>query len=259
MTRPEGKEFLSSPSYRADPPNSERTPSIGIVGLGRLGRAVIDACAEQRLAVVLSASRMQWRVDSVPDVIVDASAAPAQQRVHSYCEQNGVALVECVSDLSCQQWAVLAALARRVPVIRATNLTFGHYLHVRLLRYLASLHRCSPRSWSDPPFNAVSIWERHPTTKAHRPSATATQMAAGWEELTGVPVTDVASLRAGLPVSEHELILSLASETLSVRHTVGSYAAAAAGAVTACRWVCSQPPGLTDMYAVFSDALRRTT
>jgi 4-hydroxy-tetrahydrodipicolinate reductase len=211
---------------------------------------VLASAGRFGLPVAFAASRQAgWPASRVPDVVVDASAPAAFPAVADYCAQHGCALVECVSNLDDRQLDELAVLAKAVPVVRAVNLAFGHHLQRRVVRYLSGL-----------PLAAVSgataaVWERHPVTKAHRPSATAVDLAREWERGSGVEVGDISSRRDGLPVSEHEVALTWPNETLAVHHHVNAMAAAAAGAVTAVRWVVGREPGLVSMADVYDDLL----
>jgi 4-hydroxy-tetrahydrodipicolinate reductase len=221
---------------------------VGVVGLGRLGRGIMDACARLGQPVVLTVSRTGgWPASEVPSVIIDASAPEAQARVVDYCGRHGVALVECVSNLGQGQWAELDRLAGRVPVVRATNLTVGHYVHGRLVECLAALGM--PAAFGP----EASVLERHPATKAHRPSATAVALARIWSDGTGTEVAEICSRRAGPPVSEHEMQWTWPAETLVLRHSVHRIDAAAAGALAAARWTLGRPPGLVGMRDVYDD------
>ncbi len=227
-------------------------PLIGVVGLGRLGTAVADRARQQGLAVVLRATRERWQADRVPDVVVDASAPGAHERVRDYCRDTGAALVECVSDLDDGQWAALEELARQVPVVRATNLAVGHHVQRLLVRYVAALP-----AWCRAP---AGVWERHPVTKAHRPSATAVSLAGLWHEASGAEVADISSQRGGLPVSDHEVQWTWPGETLALRHSVGSLLAAANGALHAVGWAHGQTsrpaaPRMVSMNAVYDDLI----
>lgn len=229
----------------------DQRPLIGIVGLGRLGSAVAERCGHHGLPVTLRASRgTGWRVDTVPDVLIDASAPAAHERVVEYCGEHGVALVECVSNLSSAQWSRIAELATHVPIVRATNLTIGNYVQSLLVRYVGSL-----ASFHYP----ASVWERHPATKAHRPSATAVELARTWTEQTNTEPTEISSQRCGLPVSEHEFMWTLSAETLTLRHSVTSFAAAADGAIAAARSLPGREAGLVGMHAVYDDLLASDT
>jgi 4-hydroxy-tetrahydrodipicolinate reductase len=227
--------------------------TVGVVGLGRLGRAILDRCAEQGHPVVLTASaRTGWRIDAVPDVLVDASAPGATDEVRGYCLRHRLPLVECVSNLDGTQWTLLGELARHVPVVRATNLAVGHYAQSRMVQCLAALGL--PAALAP----VTSVFEQHPRSKAHRPSATAVELARVWAAGAGADVDSVCSQRAGLPVSEHEIMWTWEAEMVSLRHSVRSPAAAAGGALAAVRWVSGRGPGLADMRAVFDDLVRAT-
>ncbi|MFE7108573.1 dihydrodipicolinate reductase C-terminal domain-containing protein [Streptomyces sp. NPDC057575] len=227
---------------------SDAGPSVGVIGTGRLGTAVADHARAQGLRVVLTASRRGWRADGTPDVVVDAGGPAGHEEVRAYCGRNKAALIECVSNLDTRQWDALAELARSVPVVRAANLALGHYLQARLLREVAAL--------PEPLRPLAGIAERHPVTKAHRPSATAQALAGLWGEVSGVAPCDVSSQRSGLPVSEHEVTWTWPAETLTLRHQVGSLEAAADGAVIAVRWAHRRPVGMFSMDAVYDDLFR---
>ncbi|MEE4545580.1 dihydrodipicolinate reductase C-terminal domain-containing protein [Streptomyces sp. V4-01] len=225
-------------------------PRVGVVGLGRLGRAVVDACGRAGLPVVMTASRGSgWRVDAEPEVIVDASSPSAHEAVRRSCLRHGAALVECVSDLDDAQWRALADLAGAVPVVRATNLAIGHHLQRTVVGLLAALgvQAAYPAE--------TAVHERHPASKAHRPSATAVALASCWRAGSGTEVAEIGSLRAGPPVSDHEVMWSWPAETLRLRHSVRRIDAAAAGALAAVRWTRGRAPGLADMAGVFDDLL----
>ncbi|MFJ2773881.1 dihydrodipicolinate reductase C-terminal domain-containing protein [Streptomyces sp. NPDC087300] len=221
---------------------------IGVLGLGRLGRAVARAAQEQGLRVVEIGRWGEWPTgDHAPPVLIDASAPEAQPALLDHCAQQGTALVECVSNLSAAQWTALGELATRVPVVRAPNLSLGHHVQRQLVRLVGALHPIG----AQPP--EATVWERHPVTKAHRPSASAVRLADAWREASGHPAASVDSRRAGGPVSDHEVQFAWRAESLTVRHSVASLDAAAFGALAAARWAVGGPPGITDVSAVFDE------
>ncbi|MFJ8693997.1 dihydrodipicolinate reductase C-terminal domain-containing protein [Streptomyces roseolilacinus] len=228
-------------------------PTIGIVGLGRLGSALRSVCRDHGTRVTLTASRRGgWSVEAVPDVLVDASAPGAHAEVLDYCATHRVPLVACVSDLTDTQWKALEGLAGEVPVVRATNLSFAHYLQVRVAEFTAALTAGGPAA-------TTTVRERHPLGKAHRPSATALALADTWARASGRAVADIADERAGLPVSEHELTHTWDGESLHVRHHVGSWTVPARGALAAAGWARAASPGLVTMRTVYGDLTARST
>ncbi|GIE91058.1 dihydrodipicolinate reductase [Actinoplanes regularis] len=228
-------------------------PTIGIVGLGRLGSALRSACRSDGRRVTLTASRRGgWSAAAVPEVLVDASGPEAHADVLDYCAGHRVPLVACVSNLTEPQWKALAELAEVVPVVRATNLSFAHYLQVRIAEFTAALTTGRFET-------TTTVRERHPLGKAHRPSGSALALADTWAAASGRAVADIADERAGLPVSEHELTHTWGGESLHVRHHVADWAVPARGALAAADWARTAAPGLVTMRTVYDDLTGRTT
>lgn len=216
--------------------------TAGIAGAGgRLGTAVRAGLEAAGIPVVLTVSRTGRHGERRPDVLVDVSSPAAWPAVSDYCEEHGVALVECVSNLSAAQGEELRALSRRVPVVRATNLALGNHLQRRVVASLAALLKPVAADVE------ATVWERHPVTKVHQPSATAVELAGLWGD------AEVSARRAGLPVSEHELMLTLPGQVLVLRHHVTDLSAAAAGALAAVRWAAGRGPGMSTMDDVYGD------
>jgi 4-hydroxy-tetrahydrodipicolinate reductase len=222
------------------------THDIGVIGAaGRLGSVVCVLAAERGFPLTLFGRRQGWEVRAVPRVLIDVSHPSALPDVLAYCQREGTALVEGVSGLGSEERGALRRLARRVPVVEAANFAFGAFLHRALVDCLAGLVAGLPEA------DDFAILDRHPATKKDRPSATARDLAGLWAARTGRPPPEVASVRAGLPVADHEATLTLAGELVSVRHSVTDRRAAARGALAAASWVCRQPPGLYSMRDVY--------
>ncbi|MEV6975762.1 dihydrodipicolinate reductase C-terminal domain-containing protein [Kitasatospora sp. NPDC093806] len=237
----------------APPPGDGDGPTIGIVGLGRLGSALRSVCRAEGVPVTLTASRRGgWSVEADPDVLVDVSGPEAHPEVLDYCATRRIPLVACVSNLTDAQWQALAELAEEVPVVRATNLSFAHYLQLRIAEFTAALTAGRFEA-------STTVRERHPVGKAHRPSATALVLAGTWAGASGRAVADIADERAGLPVSEHELTHTWDGESLHVRHHVGSWTVPARGALAAAGWARAAAPGLVTMRTVYDDLTARST
>jgi 4-hydroxy-tetrahydrodipicolinate reductase len=201
--------------------------------------------AELGCAVSLWGRRQGWEVRAAPAVVIDVSHPSAFPEVAAYCLREGVPLVEGVSNLLPEQLAELQRMSERVPVVRATNFAFGHFLQRALVEHLARVVKRLPGPVE------FTVQERHPSHKKDRPSATARDLGDLWSSLTGQPVTDIASIRGGLPVSDHEVLLTLAGELVCVRHSVTGRPAAARGAVQAALWVRQRRPGLYTMADVY--------
>ncbi|SDM23131.1 dihydrodipicolinate reductase C-terminal domain-containing protein [Allokutzneria albata] len=229
--------------------------SLGVVGAtGRLGTAITQLCAAREIPIVLTASFGGWQATGTPSVLIDASAPQANRCVVQYCREQRIPLVQCVSNLLPEQLRELEVLAELVPVVRAVNLSLAHHVQQRVIREVAALLGETVGDVE------ASVFERHPVTKAHRPSATARRLADTWTAVSGEQIWDVCSRRAGLAVSDHEIQWTWAAETLVLRHSVGDLAAAASGAVIAAEWVHGRAAGLACMREIYDDYLaeRRT-
>jgi 4-hydroxy-tetrahydrodipicolinate reductase len=223
-------------------------PKLGIIGAdGRLGRCLCRLVSERGGIVSLLGRRHGWQIQAVPDVIIDVSHRSALPDVVAYCRSNCVSLVEGVSGLGDEGQAALRQLSEQVGVVVAANFSFGHFLQRALLVHLAK--RVSRQS-DEVEF---TILERHPSYKKDRPSATADAMSRLWSTETGRAVADVASIRAGLPVADHEFTLTWPDESLVVGHAVIDRQAAARGAQQAAFWVHRRPAGLWTMNDVYEN------
>ncbi|MET0135381.1 MAG: dihydrodipicolinate reductase C-terminal domain-containing protein [Kibdelosporangium sp.] len=216
---------------------------LGIVGAtGRLGTAVLGECARQGVRVGVEAASTGWRITVDATVLVDASGPGALDDTIGYCERTGAALIYAVSSVPAEGCDRLAGLSTQVPVVLADNLSLGHWLQVSLIRSVASLTRGFPRQ------PRVSVFERHPVTKADRPSASAKSLAAEWD-----PPAAIDSRRAGMPVSDHVAVFDLPGVCLTIGHHVGDLRAAATGLLAAAGHVRGGSPGLLRIFDVYTD------
>jgi 4-hydroxy-tetrahydrodipicolinate reductase len=223
-------------------------PKLGIIGAdGRLGRCLCRLAAERGCAVSLLGRRHGWHIQEVPDVILDVSHRSALPDVIAYCRSNCVSLVEGVSGLGDDDRIALQQLSEQVGVVMAANFSFGHFLQRTLLVHLVKL---MGRQSDEVEF---TILERHPSYKKDRPSASADALSRLWSTETGRAVADVASIRAGLPVADHEFTLTWPDELLVVGHAVIDRQAAARGALRAASWVWGRPPRLWTMNDVYEN------
>jgi 4-hydroxy-tetrahydrodipicolinate reductase len=197
---------------------------IGIIGSrGRLGSALVAACERAGAPVVAELDRAGLAESAPPSVVFDASSATMFRCTLQLVDRWQAALIYCVSVLPPEHRRLLDRLAERLPVVLATNLSPGHWLQTRLTRQLAALiKQCDLAA-------TAAVYERHPTTKQDRPSASALQLAQAWQDHGPAAVSEVVGLRHGPAVSSHRLQLDLAGESLSISHEVSNLSAAAEG------------------------------
>lgn len=212
-------------------------PSIGVIGAeGRLGSRIVTAAGAMGVEVTLRGTRRDWS-GGVPDAVVDVSLAPALPTVLDYCRANKVPLLSASSGLTADDRGALRELSQQVAVLRADNLSLGNYLQRGLVSRLGPMFgRLHAEG-----LGSVTVVDRHPTYKVDRPSATALVLADRAREGTdGTLDVRVESIRAGIPVCEHDVRLALGDEELVVRHAVRDWAAYAPVAVRAALWLAAQ-------------------
>ena len=216
---------------QAEPPGL----ALGIFGYsGRLGSAITASAAQAGIPVSLRANRQGITSTSAPTVVVDASSRDGALAAMDYCLRHELPLLELVSSLDDADLARLRRLAEVRAVVRAVNLARLHPAQLQLAETLARL--------AAPLEAEVTVLERHPATKADRPSGTARRLS----EVLGVggrPV-NVESTRYGCPVSDHAVVLAAGHETLSITHSVFSLGGVAARCLELARRLPLQPPGL---------------
>lgn len=229
------------------------TLRVALVGArGRLGSAVANACRNAGHLVLPAGPDGELPTGDGPDLVVDAAPAAATERTVARCRTARLPLLSCASGVSGEHRAALRELAAEQPVLRAANLSLGHWLQRQAI---AALAQAFPAGAERP--EAV-VHERHTTAKKDSPSASALALAELWTDRTGDRPAGIASLRGGLPVSEHTLTLTFDHQTLTIGHDVRSLAAAGAGALLGVRWLAQAETGLWSMDDVYEDAARRS-
>ncbi len=222
---------------------------LGVVGsTGRLGSALLAECALRGVEVGVTASRAGWSAATPASVLVDASAPEALPDTVAYCERTDAALIYCVSRVSDDARDRLHALAHSIPVVLADNLSIGHWLQTWLVRSVADLTAALPQ----PP--QMSVHERHPVTKADRPSASARSLAAVWAESAPPELCGETSVqRAGQPVSDHVVTFDTPGMSLSITHSVTDLRTAVAGLLGVAGHVRGLVPGCHPIFEVYSE------
>ncbi len=220
-------------------PRTDGPPlTVGIVGAGRLGSALLQACTDARIPVSLRArASTGWTAESVADILIDAGAPSGFPEVAAYCLKHTVPLLECVSHLRPRHSGLLDEVAAAVPVLEAVNLSFGSYLQRRLTDLVASVHHFTAPH--------VDVLDRHPDRKAAQVSTTAERLATAWTDAGGYPEAKLGLRRGGPEVSEHSITWTWgADEALTVHHQVTSLSAAARTALVFAQRLPRHPPGL---------------
>ncbi|CAH0244605.1 dihydrodipicolinate reductase C-terminal domain-containing protein [Rhodococcoides fascians] len=217
-------------------------PDIGIVGAtGRLGERLAREADRYGANVTLTASASSWCSSRKPDVLIDVSRPSAVDKVVKYCAERKVPLLTAVSGYEPEQRKLLQQLAEQVGVLHVDNLSGGHRVQRELVRMLPEL-----RSWLGTT-SSLGIVEQHPAYKQDRPSGTALALRKLIQDGSEDQVS-IDSVRAGVPVCRHEVILGTDDEEVVVSHHVRDWSAYTGAALRMALWLskCTAP----SMYTV---------
>ncbi len=222
-------------------------PTIGsdaglLAGIGELGVAVTDDFASL----------------CVPgNVIVDFTSAQATVAHVRKAAETGNAVVVGASGFTTAQRAEMEALADRLPLLIAANMSVGVTVLLTLVE--DAVKRLGPG------FDC-EIVEIHHNQKKDSPSGTAfaigeaaahargldpeKALVLSREGMVGARRQDeigVATLRGGDAAGEHTVMLVGTGERVELIHRAASRDAFASGAVTAAKWLDGKPNGLYSM------------
>jgi 4-hydroxy-tetrahydrodipicolinate reductase len=248
------------------------TLRIGIAGIrGKMGREIAAlATNDPRLTLVGGLSRQARTDESGPDgvwlfadvatllpeidVLIDFSAPAGTVDHAAACASAGVPMVSGTTGLDAAQMAVLRAVAERIAVFHAANMSPGLNAALAvlptLLRALAGYD--------------IEIVETHHRQKVDAPSGTALNLARVVAEAVGGDVDGrlrhgregrhrrdadeigMHAVRSGGNPGEHVVILASEGEELRLSHRAFSRVSYAEGALRAARLIVYQPAGWYD-------------
>jgi 4-hydroxy-tetrahydrodipicolinate reductase len=192
-----------------------------------------------------------------PDAAIDFSTPEAAERFLALCAARRVPLVLATTGLAAEQDERIAEAARAIAVLRASNLSLGVALAVRLCREAARALGAAAD---------VEVVEAHHRKKRDAPGGTALTLARAVADARGQrpdavvfgrpgygrvatedrPAGEIAvhALRLGDVVGEHTVSFGFGSERLEISHKAHSRDVFAAGALEAARFLAGAPPGL---------------
>ena len=262
-------------------PASSRPPvRIGIFGAaGRMGRTLIAAvCAHPDAELVAAVERSgagggdAGALAGLPpvgvavgddiaafagcDAVLDFTVPAASAALSTSLAAMGVAHVVGTTGFSAAQEAEVAVAAERIAVVKSGNMSLG-------VNLLAALVRRAAKAL---PGADVEIVEMHHRRKVDAPSGTALLLGRAAAEGRGIGLAEAAvfareghtgprpggaigfaTLRGGTVVGDHQVVLALDGERVTLGHVAEDRAIFAGGAVAAALWVRNRPPGLYGM------------
>lgn len=186
------------------------------------------------------------------DVVVDFSHHSAVQDVLCYAIANGCAAVIGTTGHSREEQERIAQAAQSIPVFYSGNMSLGIAVLCKLAKQAAG---CFPDA-------DIEILEIHHNRKVDAPSGTAKMLfqavkearpelyehcGRAGEDKRQKNEVGISSLRMGNVVGVHEVHITTANQSLTLRHEAGSREMLAQGAVDAARFIVGKAPGLYTM------------
>ncbi len=191
------------------------------------------------------------------DVLIDFTTPEGTLKNTGYCADHRIPAVVGTTGMTGEQVETLAALANRVPVVFAPNMSVGVNLLFRLAATAASV--------LGEGYDA-EIVETHHRMKKDAPSGTAIRLAETVAKARGRDLATSAvyarhgiigerteaeigiqTIRAGDIVGEHTLLLAGPGERIELTHRAHSRDNFARGAVRAAMWAIGKEPGMYSM------------
>lgn len=187
-------------------------------------------------------------MDKVADLIMDFSNPSLTDALIAYAARTETPLLSGTTNMTLEQMDDLQALGEKIPVIWASNYSFG----INLFRHI--LEEISPvlDGWD------VEVTETHHNKKVDAPSGTAKtliqaidpagecQLVFGREGNCGARTKKeigVHALRGGTVVGEHKVDFYGTDEVFEIKHQMGSRQVLVDGAVKIGKRLVQQAPG----------------
>jgi len=194
----------------------------------------------------------------IADVIMDFSNPSLTDTVVAYAARTGTPLLSGTTNMTEEQHQLLAELAKKVPVIWASNYSLGINLFMHILPQV----KAALPDWD------IEITETHHNKKVDAPSGTAKSLAdvidpeGEYERVYGRSGNCGArtsreigmhALRGGTVTGEHRVDFFGNDEVFEITHKAGSRQILVDGAIAAARKLIEKEPGLYTMETLLFD------
>ena len=233
-----------------------------ITGYGRMGRLIEDTLvkAGDEIAGWIDIENVE-NLNSdkkIADVIMDFSNPSLTDTVVAYAARTETPLLSGTTNMTPDQHESLAELAKKVPVIWASNYSLGINLFMHIL----------PQVKEALPDWDIEITETHHNKKVDAPSGTAKSLAdvidpeGEYERVYGRSGNCGArtsreigmhALRGGTVTGEHRVDFFGNDEVFEITHKAGSRQILVDGAIAAARKLIEKEPGLYTMETLLFD------
>lgn len=186
------------------------------------------------------------------DCIVDFSHHSLTKELLAFAVEKKLPVVVATTGQTPEEIALIEAAGKEIPVFFSANMSYGIALLVEVAKTVAA----------SMPDADIEIIEKHHNRKLDAPSGTAKMLVDALTEVRADAYAvygrsgqskrtekeiGVHSLRMGNVVGEHEVIVSTASQTLTLKHEAHSRSLFAEGALAAAEFLCGKSAGIYTM------------
>lgn len=175
------------------------------------------------------------------DVMIEFTSPEATIVNLQACVKNKVNIVIGTTGLIPEQIALIEKASQKIGVVFSSNMSVG----VNILFGLAK--EAAARTGQT---YKVKIIEGHHIHKKDKPSGTAKTLAEYVVSGSGIPVTDIESIREGEIIGDHEVIFESPEDTIKIYHHAKTRDIFAKGALVAAKFLAKKQKGLFNMQDV---------
>jgi len=243
---------------------------------GRMGTRIVElASADERFSVavaleapgharigdcIVKGVKIVDRLEADFDVLIDFSAPDATMMYLDMVEKSGKRAVIGTTGHTAEQQAKIAQAAKRIPVVKAANMSVGVNVLLQLVARAAQVlgpdydieileghHRFKKDA---PSGTALALLDSICKAIGRNPAETVVHGREGRDALRRAGQIGMHALRLGDTVGEHEVFFGTLGETISLKHSAHTRDTFVNGALRAAAWLADKPAGLYSMQDV---------
>ncbi|MBQ7545065.1 MAG: 4-hydroxy-tetrahydrodipicolinate reductase [Synergistaceae bacterium] len=232
---------------------------------GKMGHIITRMAGAENIAALVDVAGGEGIYKSLDeftgsaDCVIDFTNHKATNDVVSYCVKRSFPVLIASTGQTEEELALIREASKKIPVFLSPNMSIGVALVADLAERVARVFgECD-----------IEMIEAHHNQKLDVPSGTAVMLAKRLQEAREGSTLNIGrhengkrpsgeigihSLRYGSEVGTHEIIFSNGLETITLRHDAKDRALFARGALSAAKWLITQPAGLYGMREFLKEA-----
>ncbi len=221
---------------------------IGITGYtGKMGQALLneikDNGNEIKVAALHSRTGKNQFIEGIEitndyanlvqksDIIIDFSRPEASLEVVKHCIKYQKPIVCGTTGFTDAQMSEITEASKYIKIFYASNMSLGVAILSNVIKKAINIFKTN-----NIPIE-VAILERHHKYKVDKPSGTAISLANTVTSVCSDIHPEIASLRYGDNIGQHDVIISTDMEVLTLQHQANSRSVFASGAITAAKFL----------------------